>query len=278
MLGKIRLGLCSVVCGLVHATGLAQPAGSPGWAVDTAPSSQADRSSASGDAQGGAGRPRLNSPSVRVRTITPAVRTALAAAQEALGQGDADKSLALFDSVLVQEPGNHYALIGKAAALQKLGRPAQAQQQLQAAVAAGGDSFVLQANMALLMAERDPRAAAMALARPNPAEQNAAYHAVMGQIWAMAGDHAQAVEHWQRALRQNPSNATLLWNHAVSLDHLERRPQAIEQYRSALLVMAGYPGDEDTAQLQRNALARLQYLEASMSPRDAVPAVPSASR
>lgn len=199
---------------------------------------------------------------VQVRSIGPDIRNALAAAQDLMAQGDAEKALQTYDNILAREPLNIPALTGKAAALQKLNRASESRRHLEAALAAGGDGFVLQASMALLQAERDPKAAAAALPRPASGEQGSAYHAVMGQLRAMAGEHLQAAEHLNKALRQNPSSPILLWNYAVTLDHLDRRAEAIEHYRSALVVMAGHSGDEDTAQLQRSALARLRFLEA----------------
>jgi Flp pilus assembly protein TadD len=202
---------------------------------------------------------------IQVRTISQEVRRELNTAQEALAQGDAEKALITFAGVLAQEPQNVSAMTGSAAALQKLNRPAEAKRQLEAALAAGGDGFVLQANLALLLAERDPRAAAAGLPRPKPNEHNGAYHAVMGQIRAMAGDHLQAAEHWQKALRQNPFNATLLWNYAVSLDHLDRSAEAVDQYRNALLVLSGPANEDDTARLRSSVLARLQFLETAQN-------------
>lgn len=212
---------------------------------------------------------------VTVRSLPPSLRETLLKAQTSLATGSSHEALRLYESALAAEPGNAYALSGRAAVYQKLGRLDDARRDLQQVIAAGGDGAAVEASLALLAA-----AEGMGNDRLLRREKaGLAYDAVNGHILAVTGDFDGAADALVRALKLAPDSVTLLWNYAVVLDHLGRGPEAAASYRRLL---GSLPPDDESG--RRAVLARLNWLAPGTAATVSVPtmapapAAPVASR
>lgn len=189
--------------------------------------------------------------SVTVRALPASLRETLLRAQASLAAGSSLDALRLYESALAAEPGNAYALSGRAAVYQKLGRLDDARRDLQQVIAAGGDGAAVEASLALLAA-----AEGMGNERMLRREKaGLAYDAVNGHILAVTGDFDGAADALGRALKLAPDSVTLLWNYAVVLDHLGRGPEAAAGYRRLL---GSLPQEDHTG--RQAVAARLNWL------------------
>jgi MSHA biogenesis protein MshN len=65
-------------------------------------------------------------------------------------------------------------------------------------------------------------------------EANADFQSLFGTVLQRLSRHAEAVEHYENALRASPNNANAWMGLGLSLDALQRRDAAMEAFRKAL--------------------------------------------
>lgn len=171
--------------------------------------------------------------------------------------GDAEK---LYQTLLQSEPRNQDALLGMAATAQQQGKPAQAGSYYLRAIELDPKNALAQAGLASLAGAADPAATQARLqqllatqgADPGKAEQTAALHFALGNLYAEQSRWAEAEQAYFQAQRLAPDNPDYAFNLAVSLDHLFQAKPALTYYQRAQQLLHSHA----SANLDAAALAK----------------------
>ena len=193
------------------------------------------------------------------------------AAREALLAGDPATALAIYERLAARFPEERTVQIGRALALERLGRGSEARALYQAML--GVDREDLGAKIALLgiLAEAAPEEALRLLRRlAHHHPDDGRLRAQIAMVLARQGALPAAIAEQRRAVTLAPANLGYRINLAVLHDRAGGIDAAVEHYRSALelATLGGAP----TAQFDAIA-ARLHHLRARQRP-----AAPSAAR
>ncbi|MCC6915367.1 MAG: tetratricopeptide repeat protein [Rhodospirillaceae bacterium] len=180
---------------------------------------------------------------VTVREVSKTARSNAAAGYDALIRGSYDMALGFYDDALKEEPSSILALLGRGAALQKLGRGQDAQGAYESVLKLDPENREALTNLTTVAAERAPQEA---LARLLDLErQYATFSPIKAQIglaYAKLGSLPQALDYFRRALALAPDTVMYQYNMALVLDHLGRRDQAVASYERVLASISGGRG------------------------------------
>ncbi len=180
---------------------------------------------------------------VTVREVSKTARSNAAAGYDALVRGSYDMALGFYDDALKEEPNSVLALLGRGAALQKLGRGQDAQGAYEGVLKLDAENREALTNLTAVAAERAPQEA---LARLLDLErQYATFSPIKAQIglaYAKLGSLPQALDYFRRALALAPDTVMYQYNMALVLDHLGRRDQAVASYERVLASISGGRG------------------------------------
>jgi len=184
----------------------------------------------------------------------------LEAAHAAFTRGETTNARALWRQTLQTDPRNLDALHGLAAAALQEGQPDQAAALYRRALELDPKDALAHAGLASLGPPADPRQTESRLKtllaeQPNSPPLNFA----LGNLYAADARWAEAQQAYFNAHVGEPGNADILYNLAVSLDHLHQPAQAGEYYARALAAARQQPAGFDPAQAE----ARLKSLLAS---------------
>ena len=195
---------------------------------------------------------------VRVTRAPLRVNPALAKGFEAFNHGDFSTAQAEYDRVLKSEPRNIDALHGLAAIATKQGKVEQAVWYYQRLLEADPRDAVAMANLINSKSQIDPVAAESRL-KVLTAEQPelAAPHFSLGNLYAKQNRWNEAQNAYFRAYGADPENADILYNLAISLEHLRQNKLASQYYALALTAAKTRPGAFDPEQAA-NRLRALQ--------------------
>jgi tetratricopeptide (TPR) repeat protein len=177
---------------------------------------------------------------VTVRRVSQAAQDTVGSGYNALIRGEYDTALGFYDQALKQEPSSVLALLGRGAALQKLGRKEEARQSYDRALKANPGNREALTNLTALEGERAP---GDALARLIDLEREypnfSPVKAQIGLIYARLENFDGALEYFRRALVVTPDAPLYMYNMALVLDRLGRGEQAVTFYERVLNAMSG---------------------------------------
>jgi len=177
---------------------------------------------------------------IRVGVAPQAGVDAAHAAYEALLQGRYEEALGNYDRALAAEPRSAALLLGKATALQKLGRLADARKAYNTVLAVDPNNREALTNTTTLMAAQAPERALTdlrALRQANPGFSPV--EAEIGAQEAAAGNIPAALEAMGHAAQLSPGNGLYRLNLAILQDRAGMAEDAAVSYRAALDLLSG---------------------------------------
>lgn len=192
-------------------------------------------------------------------TRTPLrVDPALMQAFDAFNRGDLVIARAEYERVLKSDSRNTDALHGLAAVALRQGQPAQAEWLYQQALEANPQDPAAQSALINIRGQIDPVAAESRL-KTLAAEQPelAAPHFALGNLYARQGRWGEAQPAYFRAWNAEPDNPDILYNLAISLEHLHQTRLAAQYYSQAIAAANARPAGFDKIQAE----ARLHALQ-----------------
>jgi tetratricopeptide (TPR) repeat protein len=157
------------------------------------------------------------------------------AAWQAFREGRYREADERYAAVLVKEPFNRDALLGRAAVAVAMGKPRLAQDFYLRLLERDPRDPLAQAGMVALQGRRQPVEAiarVRQLIAVNP--DLGGLNFILGNLYAAQERWAYAQQAYFKAHVSDPGNPDYLFNLAVSLDHLGKERQALEFYRRAL--------------------------------------------
>lgn len=198
---------------------------------------------------------------VTVREVSKTARSNAASGYDALIRGSYDMALGFYDDALKEEPNSILALLGRGAALQKLGRGQEAQGAYESVLKLDPENREALTNLTAVAAERAPQEALTRLL--DLERQYATFSPIKAQIglaYAKLGSLQQALDYFRRALALAPDTVMYHYNMALVLDHLGRRDQAVVSYERVLASISGGrgPSELSATEIER----RVRFLRA----------------
>lgn len=195
---------------------------------------------------------------IRVSRAPLAVNPALLRGFEAFNRGDLVLAQVEYERARKSDPRNTDALHGLAAIALRQGRHDLADQLYRQITEADPQDTVAMAALINNRGQIDPNAAesrlkSLAAAQP----ELAAPHFSLGNLYARHGRWGEAQQSYFRAYGAEPDNPDILYNLAISLEHLRQNKLAAQYYSQAIAAAQGRPAGFDKAQ----ASARLQALQ-----------------
>lgn len=184
------------------------------------------------------------------------------AAYAAFTRGEYEHARSLWLKILRHDNRNLDALLGLAALAQQEGKPELAEQLFRQTIEIDPKNPAANAGLLSLTPPTDPRLAESRLKGLLAEQPDSPHlHFALGNLYASELRWAEAQQAFFKAHVADPDNADILYNLAVSLDHLHQDRLAAQYYARALA--AAQPGTIafDPAQAQ----ARLQALQATQS-------------
>lgn len=192
-------------------------------------------------------------------TRTPLrVDPALMQAFDAFSRGDLAIARIEYERVLKSDSRNTDALHGLAAVALRQGQPDQAEWLYQQALEANPQDPTAQSALINIRGQVDPVAAESRL-KTLAAEQPelAAPHFALGNLYARQGRWGEAQPAYFRAWNAEPDNPDILYNLAISLEHLHQTRLAAQYYSQAIAAANVRPASFDKMQAE----ARLHALQ-----------------
>ena len=202
--------------------------------------------------------PREAEGPVRVTKAPLQVNPALLRGFDAFNRGDLALAQLEYERAQKADPRNIDALHGLAAIAVRQGRPDQAEFLYQRITEADPQDTVAQAALINLRGQIDPgtaesRLKSLAAAQP----ELAAPHFSLGNLYARHGRWNDAQQAYFRAYSAESDNPDILYNLAISLEHLRQNKLAAQYYNLALAAAQNRSAGFDKAQ----AAARLRILQ-----------------
>lgn len=187
------------------------------------------------------------------------VEPALLSAYEAFQQDDLSQAQQLYRQVLRNDVRNIDALLGMAAIAQKQGRNLDAIGWYQKVLALEPTHAMALAATVELQPTTD-KDGQLSYIKNLIAQQpeNAHLHAALGNLYAEKNRWQEAQSAYFEAVKFSPQSAELVFNLAVSLEHLNQPQLAIVQYQRALQLVERTGAISPDAQSIKNRMAALQ--------------------
>ncbi|MDZ4255929.1 MAG: tetratricopeptide repeat protein [Sulfuritalea sp.] len=195
---------------------------------------------------------------IRVTKAPLQVDPALLRGFDAFNRGELTLAQLEYERAQKTDPRNTDALHGLAAIAVRQGRHEQAEFLYQRITEADPQDTVAQAALINLRGQIDPHAAesrlkSLAAAQP----ELAAPHFSLGNLYARHGRWNEAQQAYFRAYSAESDNPDILYNLAISLEHLRQNKLAAQYYNLALAAAQNRSAGFDKAQ----AAARLRILQ-----------------
>lgn len=196
---------------------------------------------------------------VRITRAPLKVNPALLRGYEAFQRGDLDLALSEYEKARKSDPRNADALHGLAAVAIRQGRADDAESLYRQILDADPqDSVALAALISSARSRVDPGAAESKLKSISAAQPDlAAPHFALANLYAAQGRWSDAQQAYFRAYGADPENPDILYNLAISLEHLRQNKLAAQYYTLAIAAARTRPAGFDPAQ----AAARLATLQ-----------------
>jgi Tfp pilus assembly protein PilF len=195
---------------------------------------------------------------VRVSKAPLTVNPSLLRGFEAFNRGDFALAQVEYERAQKSDPRNTDALHGLAAIALRQGRNDQADLLYRRIVEADPQDAVATAALINSRGQIDPNAAESRLKSLVAAQPDlAAPHFSLGNLYARHGRWSEAQQAYFRAYSAEPNNPDILYNLAISLEHLRQNKLAAQYYSQAIAAAQSRPAGFDKVQ----AAARLQSLQ-----------------
>ena len=195
---------------------------------------------------------------VHVTKAPPQVNPALMRGFDAFNRGDLALAQIEYERAQKSDPRNTDALHGLAAIAVRQGRNDQAELLYRRITEADPQDAVAMAALINSRGQIDPGAAESRLKSISAAQPElAAPHFALGNLYARHGRWPEAQQAYFRAFNAEPDNPDILYNLAISLEHLRQNKLAAQYYSQAIAAAQIRPAGFDKAQ----AAARLQTLQ-----------------
>lgn len=180
---------------------------------------------------------------VQVREVSQKAQDNVGAGYNALISGAYDMSLGFYDKALKEEPTSVLALLGRGAALQKMGKTQDAHAAYEKVLKIDPQNREALSNLTMITAERSP---AEALTKLLDLEKQYPHFspikAQIGLSYAKLGSMPEALDYLRRAASMSPESVMYQYNMALVLDHLGRSEQAVSAYETVLASLSGGRG------------------------------------
>jgi len=168
-----------------------------------------------------------------------------------------------YAAVLKRNPNNRDALLGMAAIAVRQHHPRLAARRYLHLLALDPQDATAQAGLTTLSGQSDPVANESRLQGLLAQHPRSPYlYFALGGLYAAQSRWPEAQQAFFNALRHDTGNPDILYNLAVSLDHLGQPRLALSYYRQALDNARRYPANFDAGQLRRR-IAKLTRFTAS---------------
>ncbi len=196
---------------------------------------------------------------VQVREVSQKAQNNVGAGYSALVSGAYDTSVGFYDRALQEEPNSVLALLGRGAALQKMGRSEDARAAYERVLKIDPANREALSNLTVITAEHSPAEALNKLL--DLEKQYPSFSPIKAQIGlthAKMGAMPEALDYLRQATAMSPESLMYQYNLALVLDHLGRNEQAVSAYETVLASMAGGRGAPElsAADIER----RVRYL------------------
>lgn len=177
---------------------------------------------------------------------------------EAFNRGDLASAHAEYTRALQSDPRNTDALHGLAAIAQKQGQWDQAAWGYQKILEVNPQDAVALAALINIRSQADPAMAESRLKTLVVAQPELAAPAFsLGNLYARQGRWSEAQQAYFQAYSAEPGNPDILYNLAISLEHMRQTRLAAQYYEQAISAAKTHPANFDSVQ----ATARLQTLQ-----------------
>lgn len=208
--------------------------------------------------QPGTASPAKPESPIRVTKAPLRVNPDLTRGFDAFNRGDLPTAQADYERALQADPRNTDALHGLAAVAVRQNRLDQAEQLYRKIVEADPQDTTAASALINLRRQSDPNAAESRL-KTLAADQPdlAAPHFSLGNLYARQGRWNDAQQSYFRAHNAEPDNPDIMFNLAVSLEHLRQNKLAARYYGQAIAAAETRPTGFDQAQ----AAARLRAIQ-----------------
>lgn len=204
-----------------------------------------------------AAEPDADSP-VRVTKAPLQVNPALLRGFDAFNRGDMEQAQLEYERAQKSDPRNTDALHGLAAIAVRQGRHDQADLLYRRIVEADPQDTVAMSALINNRSQIDPGAAESRLKSLSAAQPElAAPQFALGNLYARHGRWNEAQQAYFRAYGAEQDNPDILYNLAISLEHLRQNKLAAQYYSLAIAAAQNHRAGFDPAQ----AAARLQALQ-----------------
>ncbi|MBL8478102.1 MAG: tetratricopeptide repeat protein [Sterolibacteriaceae bacterium] len=195
---------------------------------------------------------------IRVTKVPLKVNPSLIKGFDAFNRGDLAAAQLEYERAQKADPRNPDALHGLAAIALRQGRMEQAEQIYRRIAEADPQDTVAQAALINSRGQADPGAAESRLKTLAATQPDlAAPHFSLGNLYARHGRWNEAQQSYFRAHTAEPDNPDILYNLAISLEHLRQNKLAAQYYGQAIAAAQNRPAGFDKAQ----AAARLKALQ-----------------
>jgi Tfp pilus assembly protein PilF len=177
---------------------------------------------------------------------------------DAFNRGDLASAHAEYTRALQSDPRNTDVLHGLAAIALRQGQLEQAANGYQKILEANPQDATAMAALINIRSQMDPAAAesrlkALAAAQPELAAPDFS----LGNLYAKQGRWNEAQQAYFRAYSAEPENPDILYNLAISLEHMRQSKLAVQYYGQAIAAAKTHPANFDNTQ----AAARMQALQ-----------------
>jgi len=176
---------------------------------------------------------------VQVRHVSQSAQDNVSAGYNALVRGAYDMALDFYDRALKDEPNSVLALLGRGAALQKMGRTEDAHASYEKVLKLDPANREALSNLTVILGERSPGDALTKLL--DLEKEYPSFSPVKAQIgltYAKLGSMPEALDYLNRATLMAPESVMYQYNMALVLDHLGRKEQAVSVYETVLASLA----------------------------------------
>jgi Tfp pilus assembly protein PilF len=196
-----------------------------------------------------------NAPAIRVAHRPNHEANLIAQGYEALQQNNLIQAKQLYEKVLAANPKNTDALCGLATIALRNNQPDLAAQHYRSVLALAPHHAEANAALSGLRGGANETRLKLLLSEQ---PESAALHFALGNSYAKAERWPEAQQSWFLAYTHDAMNPDIVFNLAVSLDHLGKRELAARYYSEALGLADGSKSSFD----RDRAKTRLQQLEA----------------